>query len=180
MEAAAVQATVPAIGEVIKLSFCFVCSRGDYFAELEDNLGTLRNEVVRLLDLLEHVLSRIRRENGPRMQKRYQVEDWLNRVDVFQTETVQIIADAEEEIQEKCIRFFCPKNCCSCNRVGIRVTNKLENVKELLRDGNFTDVVESNPDAENNLVNTVTEFFLQSTQRVIRIFGLRATDEIQV
>ncbi|KAF2323129.1 hypothetical protein GH714_033578 [Hevea brasiliensis] len=134
MEAAAVQATVPAIGELIKLSFCFVCSRGDYFAELEDNLGKLKNEVDRLEYLVEHVLSRIGRENGPRMQIRHEVKDWHFRVTVFQKETGRIIADAEEEIQEKCIRFFCPKNCCSCNRVGIRVTKKLENVQDLLRD----------------------------------------------
>ncbi|KDP37037.1 hypothetical protein JCGZ_06093 [Jatropha curcas] len=176
MEIAAAKEALPTTIEAVKLTFGFLCTRGDYFCELEDNLGALRNEILRLLDLVEHIQSRIRREDRRRMQKIFQVNDWFSRVDVFQFEAVQIILDAEEEIRNKCIRFMCPKNCCSCSRVGIRVSNKLDNVKELISDGSFTDVVERIPNSDNGWVSAVTDFFLHSTQRVIRIAGLQPTD----
>ena len=79
------------------------------------------------------------------MEKRYEVKDLFNRVDRFHIDVLQNIIDEDEKIENKCIRCFCPKNRCSCSRVGIRVCNKLKSVRQLLINGNFTDVVEAIP-----------------------------------
>ncbi|KAF2323144.1 hypothetical protein GH714_033638 [Hevea brasiliensis] len=54
----------------------------------------------------------------------------------------EIINEAQEEIRKKFpLRWFCPKNCCSYNRMGKKVSSKLKEVTELIKDGNFDVVV---------------------------------------
>ncbi|KAJ9189984.1 hypothetical protein P3X46_001223 [Hevea brasiliensis] len=79
------------------------------------------------------------------MQQLYEVTDWLNRVDCLQEDAKEIIKEAEEEIRNKALRRFCPKNCCSYNGVGKRVSEKRKEVTELTKDGEFDAVVKIKP-----------------------------------
>ena len=102
------------------------------------------------------------------------MKDWFNRVDQFEIEVLQNIIDADEEIENQCIRCFCPKNCCSCSRVGIRVCNKLESVRQLLTDGNFTDVVEAIPNLENGVATMVMNLALRTGRTIKMVWSAAA------
>lgn len=140
-----IEAAASPLWDVIKGTFYFCCARADYFDDLANDLGSSEPEIERLKKMKEHVEERVQKETKPQTQQSYKVTDWLKRVDLFQEEAKEKIKEAKDEIRKKPLRWFCPKTCCSYNRVGKRVSEMRKQVAELIKDGEFDAVVERKP-----------------------------------
>ncbi|KAF2301432.1 hypothetical protein GH714_024053 [Hevea brasiliensis] len=76
------------------------------------------------------------KETKPQMEQKYEVTDWLDRVNHLQEDAKEMIKEADEEIRNKALRWFCPKKCCSYNRVGKEdlyrnIAKEVQNLKKL-------------------------------------------------
>ncbi|KAF2301430.1 hypothetical protein GH714_024032 [Hevea brasiliensis] len=138
------EAAISPVCDAIKGSL-FCRARADYFDDLQDHLMDAQSEMDQLKKMKEHVVERVQKETKPQMQQLYEVTDWLKRVDRLQEDAKEIIKEAKEEIRNKALRWFCPKRCCSYERVGKRVSETLGEVKQLVNDGKFDAVVERKP-----------------------------------
>ncbi|KAF2301440.1 hypothetical protein GH714_024129 [Hevea brasiliensis] len=135
-------AAISPVWDAIKGSIFFCCTRADYFDDLANNLNHAKHDIGRLEKWKENVLQRVRKETKPQMEQKYEVTDWLDRVNHLQKDAKEMIKEADEEIRNKALRWFCPKKCCSYNRVGKRVSEKRREVNQLIEAGKFDAVVE--------------------------------------
>ncbi|KAI3978342.1 hypothetical protein MKX01_013140 [Papaver californicum] len=118
----------------------------DYLCKLKQNLITLETSSYSLRCQRDDINGRIEMEESnpaqPAKQKTV-VNDWLTRVQAFETEVQKILDDIEATKNDGGCYFCCwgQRNCWSAYKLGKSVFRKLIAVESLLREaGDFQDI----------------------------------------
>ncbi|KAL3737213.1 hypothetical protein ACJRO7_026043 [Eucalyptus globulus] len=103
-----------------------------YIYNLKDNVRLLDEKNKALKSISGDVKTKVEREEveahvGPTKQ----VEDWLGRVQKFFGEVDQILGEARERDEIKCLGRWLPRNCRSSFKLGKRVDQLLNEVGQL-------------------------------------------------
>ncbi|KAL6334015.1 hypothetical protein AAG906_000068 [Vitis piasezkii] len=87
-----------------------------------ERLRELRNDVKRMVDIAER----------EQMHPLDQVQGWVSRVEILETQVTQLIGDGTEEVEKKCLGGCCPRHCRTRYKLGKRVARKLKEVDILM------------------------------------------------
>ncbi|KAI6689550.1 hypothetical protein NL676_026378 [Syzygium grande] len=103
-----------------------------FICNLKDNVNSLRNTTDELKAKSETVLARVEREErGGVVQRTKEVAYWLDTVQKLVGRVDQILREAGECDQIKCLSRCLPSNCWSSYKLGKRVDQMLNEVREL-------------------------------------------------
>lgn len=103
-----------------------------YIHHLEENLQNLRVEIDKLKGRIEDVRHIVEAaEQQPRMRRR-EVDLWLKSAANVHNEVSEIVESGREELQNKCVGNWCPKNLKSTYKIGKRLIQKIDSVQGLL------------------------------------------------
>ncbi|KAF8024913.1 hypothetical protein BT93_F1917 [Corymbia citriodora subsp. variegata] len=103
-----------------------------HICNLKDNVDALRNATGDLKAMSGDVKARVEREEGGGGARRTnQVENWLDKVQEFEGGVDQVLQEAEERDQIKCLSRCLPRNCWSSYKLGKRVDRLLNEAREL-------------------------------------------------
>ena len=69
------------------------------------------------------------------MERRNEVNGWLNSLEVLEKEVNQILEKGDQEIQKKRLRNCCTSNCRSSYKIGKMAREKIPAVSELKNRG---------------------------------------------
>ncbi|XP_039170626.1 LOW QUALITY PROTEIN: disease resistance protein SUMM2 [Eucalyptus grandis] len=110
-----------------------------YICNLKDNVNSLRNVNDKLKAKSADVLAMVEREEeGGRAQRTEEARNWLGKVQEFVDGVDQVLREAEEREQIKCLSRHLPLNCQSSYKLGKRVDQMLNEARELqTKDGEF-------------------------------------------
>ena len=81
------------------------------------------------------------------MRRTNEVNSWLRRVQLMETEVNEILQKGDQEIQKKCIGTCCPRNFRSGYKLRKKAREKIAAVTELRNRGRFDVVAERLPQA---------------------------------
>ncbi|KAK3428060.1 hypothetical protein EUGRSUZ_F04172 [Eucalyptus grandis] len=110
-----------------------------YICNLKDSVNSLRNANDKLKAKSADVLAMVEREEeGGRAQRTEEVRNWLGKVQEFVDGVDQVLREAEEREQIKCLSRCLQPNCQSSYKLGKRVDQMLNEARELqTKDGEF-------------------------------------------
>ncbi|KAI6689523.1 hypothetical protein NL676_026351 [Syzygium grande] len=104
-----------------------------YICNLKDNVNSLRNTTDKLKAKSKDVLAMVEgEERGGGVQRTEEVANWLDTVQELVGQVDEILGEARDCDQIKCLSRCLPPNCCSSYKLGKRVDQKLNEVRELL------------------------------------------------
>ncbi|KAI9107887.1 hypothetical protein K1719_021223 [Acacia pycnantha] len=125
------------IGVIWDAAKCFcgcVQKEADFVFDLGKNLKLLEDKRKKLEDIKKDVEEQIEEahQNNPEVKISHQLSGWRQRVEAIQQEIEAIESvQGAQEIQNKCLSNWCPKNCRSSYKLGKNVAKLLEDVDEL-------------------------------------------------
>ncbi|KAL3737179.1 hypothetical protein ACJRO7_026012 [Eucalyptus globulus] len=113
-----------------------------YICDLKDIVEALKKETRDLEAMNEDVKATVEREEAEaRVRRTNQVKNWLDEVQVFIGGVDQVLQDAGERDQIKCLARRLPRNCWSSYKLGKKVDQLLNEAGKLQRKrelGNYT------------------------------------------
>ncbi|XP_030442398.2 disease resistance protein RPS5-like [Syzygium oleosum] len=118
-----------------------------YIYFLKDNVDSLKNATEDLKAVSYDVKKRVEREEKEeRALRTKQVATWLGKVQEFVSRVDQVLRDAGERDQIKCLSRCLPPNCWSGYKLGKRVNQMLNEARELPpKEGEFDTVTSPLP-----------------------------------
>ncbi|KAK8575939.1 hypothetical protein V6N12_063588 [Hibiscus sabdariffa] len=134
----------------------YVCKLKEILPTLSgalDELKARRNDVQRKVDLDEQ----------RRLRQLDEVQLWLSKADTMITETEQLIADGPKEINSLCLYGCVSKNCLSTYKLGRKVDQRLQDIKDHMSKGVFDKVADTHPAASMILRPEERTIALEST-----------------
>ncbi|KAL3737131.1 hypothetical protein ACJRO7_025971 [Eucalyptus globulus] len=110
-----------------------------YICNMKGNINSLRNANNQLKAKSRDVLARVEHEEeGGRAQRTEEVRNWLGNIQEFVHGVDQVLQEAEEREQIKCLSRCLQPNCQSSHKLGKRVYQMLDEARELqTMDGEF-------------------------------------------
>ncbi|KAL3737180.1 hypothetical protein ACJRO7_026013 [Eucalyptus globulus] len=158
-----------------------------YIYNPKDNVCTLDKANENLKASSEDVKAKVEREEGGGgAQRTNQVENWLGEVQEFEGRVDQVLQEAREHDRIKCLSRCLPRNCWSSYKLGKRVDQLLNEVRELQhKKGEISDFTSSLPPPRQVLkmpldktvgldssLNTVWKWLVDKKEaRVIGLYG---------
>ncbi|KAI6689528.1 hypothetical protein NL676_026356 [Syzygium grande] len=118
-----------------------------YIYLLKDNVDSLKNATEELKAVSDDVKTRVEREERHAQALRTkQVANWLSKVQEFVSRTDQVLRDAGERDQIKCLSRCLPPNCWSGYKLGKRVHQMLNEARNLRsKEGEFNVLTSPSP-----------------------------------
>ncbi|KAI9107550.1 hypothetical protein K1719_021587 [Acacia pycnantha] len=118
------------VGDIIWDTTKYLCGRAnheaDFICDLEENLQSLEAKWNVLEAMKKDVEAKIKLdEETGEMQRTNEVSLWLERIQSIQEEIKEIRVQGAQEIQNKCLGKYCPKNCKSSHKLGKKVAKKM-------------------------------------------------------
>ncbi|KAI9107814.1 hypothetical protein K1719_021150 [Acacia pycnantha] len=128
------------IGVIWDAAKCFcgcVQKEADFVFDLGKNLKLLEDKTKKLEEMKKDVEEQIEEanQNNPEVKISHQLSGWRQRVEAIQQEIEAFEVQGAQEIQNKCLSNWCPKNCRSSYELGKNVAKMLEDVDELATEG---------------------------------------------
>ncbi|XP_054815111.1 LOW QUALITY PROTEIN: probable disease resistance protein At1g61300 [Prosopis cineraria] len=124
------------IWDAIKCFCDCTIKQAAFICHLEDNLQSLAEHWTQLQDQGEDVKRMVEQaERNPRMERTKAVNNWLQRVNNFQTTVQDIQNQGATVVQDKCLANYCHKNCLSAYKLGREVVKTFDCVNQLMTEG---------------------------------------------
>ncbi|KAI6689489.1 hypothetical protein NL676_026317 [Syzygium grande] len=118
--------------ELVKELWGLASKPSGYIYNLKDNVASLENATEYLKAVSDDVKARVEREEeDARALRTKQVANWLGKVQEFVGGVNQVLREAEERDQIKCLSHCLPSNCWSSYKLGKRVNQMLNEAREL-------------------------------------------------
>ncbi|KAB2043452.1 hypothetical protein ES319_D01G018500v1 [Gossypium barbadense] len=127
---------------------CRDCATGQasYICNLEDNLHALENQVRELKAIRRNLMSRVRVAEDEKQLKRLpQVDLWLQRAYRVINDANQLIVQSPQHVENLCMGGCCSTHPRSSIKFGKKIAKKLQEVKDLKENGDFSDVASKPP-----------------------------------
>lgn len=135
----------PILNIVTKLANC-TANHTAYISQLQKNLDSLKEVKRELEDIGKDIATRVEvAEREQYSQRTNQVKAWLETKQIVITEAEDFIERVEQEIQKKCLGSCVPRNCCSRYNLGKLVLKKIDEMRDLIRRGQFNVVADRLP-----------------------------------
>ena len=106
----------------------------------------------------EDVKRRVEDAEKRQMKRRNEVNGWLNSLTALEREVNEILEKGDQEIQKKCLRNCCTRNCRFSYKIGKMAREKIPAVSELKNKGHFdvvADILPSDPVDEKPMEKAV-------------------------
>ncbi|KAI9107926.1 hypothetical protein K1719_021262 [Acacia pycnantha] len=128
------------IGVIWDAAKCFcgcVQNEADFVFDLGKNLKLLEDKTKKLEEMKKDVEEQIEEanQNNPEVKISHQLSGWRKRVEAIQQEIEAFEVQGAQEIQNKCLSNWCPKNCRSSYELGKNIAKMLKDVDELATEG---------------------------------------------
>ncbi|KAI9107833.1 hypothetical protein K1719_021169 [Acacia pycnantha] len=109
----------------------------DFVFDLGKNLKLLEDKRKKLEYIKKDVEEQIEEahQNNPEVKISHQLSGWRQRVEAIQQEIEAFEVQGAQEIQNKCLSNWCPKNCRSSYELGKNIAKMLKDVDELATEG---------------------------------------------
>lgn len=147
------------------ISLCWECIAGhaNYTIKLDENLITLRAELIKLREKRDDISARVLLAEQNHLKRTNQVEGWLSRVETFISEAENLEKEGHQEIQKLCLGGCFSKSCLSSYKFAKKVAEKVGEISNHLNSGDFEAVAEGVPTASVDLRPSVPTVGLEST-----------------
>ncbi|AED95002.1 disease resistance protein [Arabidopsis thaliana] len=134
---------------------CFLSDR-NYIHMMESNLDALQKTMEELKNGRDDLLGRVSIEEDKGLQRLAQVNGWLSRVQIVESEFKDLLEAMSIETGRLCLLGYCSEDCISSYNYGEKVSKMLEEVKELLSKKDFRMVAQE-------IIHKVEKKLIQTT-----------------
>ncbi|WZY97016.1 hypothetical protein YC2023_069345 [Brassica napus] len=118
---------------------------GNYIHMMKANLEALETTMQELRERRDDIARRVSIEEDKGLEQLAQVKGWRSRVATIDSQVSDLLKTKPTETKRLCLFGYFSKNCISSCEYGKKVSNKLEEVKELLSRKDFEKVAEKRP-----------------------------------
>ncbi|XP_020871029.1 probable disease resistance protein At5g43730 [Arabidopsis lyrata subsp. lyrata] len=120
---------------------CFLSDR-NYIHLMESNLDALETTMEELKNRRDDLLGRVSVEEDKGLQRLAQVNGWLSRVEIVESQFNDLLEARSTETGRLCLFGYCSEDCISSYNYGEKVSKMLEEVEELLSKKDFVEVAQ--------------------------------------
>ena len=129
--------------QCVNQAFQWLCIRGGYIHNLEENLKVLETTMEDLHARRDDLSRKVEREEDKGLRRLSQVQVWLTRVETLETQVHDLLSARPVKSQRSSLCRFCSMNLKSSrHRYGKRVVLMLREVEDLKFRGDFEVVTE--------------------------------------
>ncbi|KAB2095188.1 hypothetical protein ES319_A01G019900v1 [Gossypium barbadense] len=126
---------------------CWDCATGQasYICNLKGSLNALQEEVDKLKELRDDLMSRVKNAEDQQHKRVNQVEGLLQRADHVMAEADQLSLERPQQVEKLCMGGCCSRHPRSTHKFGKKIARILQEVKHLKENGHFSDVASKPP-----------------------------------